>query len=44
MSLLFYKELNMKYCRQWLVKVEQMMLKEEVMLSLMHFLLTWQGN
>lgn len=34
----------MKYGRQWQVKVELMMLKEEVMLLLVHFLLTWQGN
>lgn len=34
----------MKYGRQWQVKVEQMMLKEGVMLLLVLFLLTWHGN
>lgn len=32
-----------KYVRQWQVKVERMMLKEGVMLLLVHFLPTWQG-
>jgi hypothetical protein len=31
-------------CRLLLVKVELMMLKEGVMLLLVHFLPTWQGN
>lgn len=34
---------DVKYVRQWQVKVEQMMQKEGVMLLPAHFLPTWQG-